>query len=163
MTKFETLQAKQRLFSLATFGDTTLDRLTRNLNHIKSELHEINEQPSDIEEWADLLLIAIDSFWRTGGIPFRIYNRELKEIARYYQNIRTIAEHIERIEQAIELPDVYDMLIRMTVAAAYANGHEPHQLHDAALAKVEKNRRRVWTPIEQLAPGEPQQHKKKDS
>lgn len=159
MTKFETLQAKQRLFSLATFGNTTLDRLTRNLNHIKSELLEINEQPSNIEEWADLLLIAIDSFWRTGGIALRIYNRELKEIASYYRDTLAIAEHIDHISQAIEMPEVYDMLIRMTVAAAYANGHEPHQLHDAALAKIEKNRRRAWTPIEQLAPGEPQQHK----
>lgn len=58
---------RQREFSLRTFGPGP--RTKGVLDHIRKELAEIEADPTDAEEWADLLLLALDGAWRAGHEP----------------------------------------------------------------------------------------------
>lgn len=58
---------RQRAFSLETFGPG--ERLAGVLAHIRKELGEIEAKPTDIMEWADLLLLSFDGAWRQGFEP----------------------------------------------------------------------------------------------
>lgn len=51
-------------WSQATFGS---GRHTEGLcKHIEKELQEIREAPLDLEEWVDVMILAIDGAWRAG-------------------------------------------------------------------------------------------------
>ena len=53
-----------RAFGTRTFGP---DRLTRTVTeHIRSELAEITAAPTDVTEWADVVLLALAGAWRAG-------------------------------------------------------------------------------------------------
>lgn len=66
----------QREFSARTFGPG--ERTKGVINHIKKELKEIKADPTDLEEWVDVLILAIDGAWRTGYSP--------KDIIQAYKN-----------------------------------------------------------------------------
>lgn len=53
---------RQRAFSRATFGPG--DRTKGVVDHIRKELIEIEAAPADLEEWADVVLLALDGAWR---------------------------------------------------------------------------------------------------
>jgi hypothetical protein len=57
----------QREWSRATFGPDA--RTLGVLDHIREELDEIEAAPHDVEEWADLLILAFDGAWRAGHEP----------------------------------------------------------------------------------------------
>jgi hypothetical protein len=54
----------QREWSEATFGPGP--RLLGVLNHIRLELAEVENDPADASEWADLLILVIDGATRQG-------------------------------------------------------------------------------------------------
>lgn len=57
----------QKSWSLQTFGP---GRRTVGLcNHIKSELTEILAEPDSLEEWIDVIVLALDATWRLGATP----------------------------------------------------------------------------------------------
>ena len=58
---------RQRDFSLRTFGPG--DCAARLLDHIRKELVEIEASPTDITEWVDVVMMAIDGAWRAGYAP----------------------------------------------------------------------------------------------
>ena len=58
---------RQMTFSLNTFGPGT--RTKGILDHIRKELEEIEAAPFDLEEWVDLILLALDGAWRSGHSP----------------------------------------------------------------------------------------------
>lgn len=58
---------RQYVFSMCTFGPG--DRLAGNIAHIRKELVEIEANPTDVMEWADLILLAFDSALRQGFEP----------------------------------------------------------------------------------------------
>ena len=39
------------------------------LDHIKKEIKEIEQAPFNLEEWADVLILAFDACWRAGHSP----------------------------------------------------------------------------------------------
>ena len=39
------------------------------IQHIKKELVEIEAKPEDLSEWIDVVILAMDGFWRHGGKP----------------------------------------------------------------------------------------------
>jgi hypothetical protein len=41
-------------------------RTTAILNHIEKEIKEIVENPHDLEEWIDIIILALDGAWRCG-------------------------------------------------------------------------------------------------
>lgn len=59
--------ARQSEFSARTFGPGT--RTAGVLDHIAKELDEIRNAPTDLSEWADVIILAFDGAWRTGAAP----------------------------------------------------------------------------------------------
>ncbi len=61
---------RQREFSLKTFGPGK--RTFGVLNHIRKELQEIEDDPTDVYEWVDVIILAFDGAWRAGWEPQEI-------------------------------------------------------------------------------------------
>lgn len=57
---------RQRRWSESTFGPGV--RLGV-LDHIRKELDEVAEDPTDLEEWADVVILGLDGAWRAGHEP----------------------------------------------------------------------------------------------
>lgn len=57
------LEDKYR-WSVATFGAGT--RTVGILKHLREELDEIQEEPTDLREWIDVILLAFDGAMRQG-------------------------------------------------------------------------------------------------
>lgn len=94
---------RQMAFSLRTFGPGT--RTVGVVDHIRSELKEILAAPKDIEEWADVILLALDGAWRTGATPEQIAaaieGKQAKNESRQWPDWREQPEGkpIEHIKQ----------------------------------------------------------------
>ena len=58
---------RQAEWSSRTFGHGM--RTIGITRHIEKELDEIRANPIDLEEWIDVIILAIDGFWRAGGKP----------------------------------------------------------------------------------------------
>jgi hypothetical protein len=82
---------RQRNFSKKTFGPGA--RTDGVLDHIRKELCEIEADPSDIEEWVDVIILAFDGAWRAGWEPEDIVNaivaKQTKNEARKWPDWRT--------------------------------------------------------------------------
>lgn len=55
---------RHRAWSALTFGPRDHRPVDGILDHLKKELKEIAENPADLEEWIDLITLAIDGAWR---------------------------------------------------------------------------------------------------
>lgn len=90
---------RQREFSLRTFGPGP--RTKGIVDHIRKELAEIEAEPSDVEEWIDVILLALDGPRRAGWEPEQIADaiiaKQAKNEARHWPDWRTAD-----IDQAIE-------------------------------------------------------------
>jgi hypothetical protein len=62
--------ARQREWSGNTFGPGP--RTEGVIDHIRKELREIEADPSDITEWIDVVILALDGAWRAGFQPQEI-------------------------------------------------------------------------------------------
>jgi hypothetical protein len=58
---------RQREFSVRTFGPGM--RTAGVLDHIAKEMLEIQDEPADLSEWIDIVLLALDGAWRAGHSP----------------------------------------------------------------------------------------------
>lgn len=58
---------RQREFSYRTFGPGP--RVKGVIEHIRKELIEIEAAPLELEEWIDVILLALDGAWRAGYTP----------------------------------------------------------------------------------------------
>lgn len=70
-SSFIQMVAKAINWSLKTFGSG--HRTKGIIKHIKSELDEIQNNPTDLEEWIDVIILAIDGAWRAGYTPQEIW------------------------------------------------------------------------------------------
>lgn len=86
-------------WSQATFGPGK--RTKGVLEHIRKELVEIEEDPSDLEEWIDLINLALDGAGRAGHIPQAIIDmliaKQIKNEGRTWPDWTTASE-----DEAIE-------------------------------------------------------------
>lgn len=57
---------RHRKWSHTTFGDVASPESVTK--HIRKELDEIMEHPSNPEEWIDVMILAIDGAWRFTGL-----------------------------------------------------------------------------------------------
>lgn len=55
---------RQKEFSFRTFGPGA--RSAGVVAHIRKECDEVEADPSDVFEWADIIILAIDGAWRAG-------------------------------------------------------------------------------------------------
>lgn len=56
--------AAQRTWSRITFGNGP--RTGGICQHIRKELREIKAEPTSLEEWCDVVILALDGAWRAG-------------------------------------------------------------------------------------------------
>jgi hypothetical protein len=61
---------RQREFSERTFGPGL--RTHGVLDHIRKELNEIERNPTDLDEWVDVIILSCDGAWRAGYSPEQI-------------------------------------------------------------------------------------------
>jgi hypothetical protein len=84
----------QRKWSEKTFGPSK--RTNGIIEHIRKELLEIERTPSDLEEWIDVVILALDGAWRTGASPAEIIGclkaKTSKNHAREWPDWRTLTE-----------------------------------------------------------------------
>lgn len=59
----------QRKWSIETFGPASHRGPLGPLAHIRKELDEIEENPTDLMEWVDVIILAFDGAWRAGHEP----------------------------------------------------------------------------------------------
>lgn len=82
---------RQRRFSEKTFGPGA--RTKGVIQHIRKELLEIENDPTDVEEWVDVVLLALDGAWRAGwtsdGIAKAIEAKQTKNEGRTWPDWRT--------------------------------------------------------------------------
>ena len=60
---------RQQAWSAETFGPAEVRGHRGVLDHIRKELVEIEADPGDVTEWADLIILAFDGAWRSGHSP----------------------------------------------------------------------------------------------
>lgn len=70
----------QRAWSAKTFGPGR--RTLGIIDHIEAEIVEIKKDPTDVEEWIDIVILALDGAWRTGASPARIVEVLVDKMAR---------------------------------------------------------------------------------
>jgi hypothetical protein len=75
---------RQAEWSAKTFGPGL--RTKGLIDHISKELKEIEADPGDLEEWIDVMILALDGYWRHGGhkldLMRRLQDKQNKNIAR---------------------------------------------------------------------------------
>jgi hypothetical protein len=83
--------ARQAAFSLKTFGPGA--RTIGVCDHIRKELIEVESDPLDLNEWVDVVILALDGAWRCGGTPDGIINaivaKQTKNEGRNWPDWRT--------------------------------------------------------------------------
>lgn len=91
---------RQIAFSTRTFGPG--ERQQGVIDHIRKELREIEDAPKDLEEWIDVVLLALDGAWRSGhtaeevvaGLDAKLSKNEQREWPDWRTSDRTKAiEH----------------------------------------------------------------------
>ena len=82
---------RQRAFSERTFGPG--HRTKGVLDHIRKELREIENAPTDLCEWIDVALLAFDGAWRAGysadEIAAAFAAKQIRNEARQWPDWRT--------------------------------------------------------------------------
>ncbi len=83
--------ADKNAWSLATFGPGT--RAQGVVAHIRKELVEIEADPTDLSEWVDVVLLALDGAARAGHSPSAIVDgllgKQQRNVARSWPDWRT--------------------------------------------------------------------------
>lgn len=83
---------RQIEFSKKTFGPD--GRVGGVIDHIKKEIKEVETDPTDLEEWIDLIQLSIDGAWRSGysaeEISSRLEYKLIKNGKRKWPDWRTI-------------------------------------------------------------------------
>lgn len=87
---------RQRGWSEKTFGPGARDNGI--IDHIKKELREIENSPTDLMEWVDVVILALDGAWRSGHTPEQIaeaiVRKQTKNEGRQWPDWRTIPEGV---------------------------------------------------------------------
>lgn len=74
--RLENYIQRQKDWSVETFGPG--DRAEGIVDHIQKELLEVEENPKALEEWCDIVILALDGAWRAGYMPHQV-TKALKE------------------------------------------------------------------------------------
>ena len=81
-------------WSIKTFGPGK--RTNGVVAHIRKELMEVEADPEDIFEWADIIVLALDGAWRSGFTAEEIIDalqkKQDKNIARKWPDWRKFTE-----------------------------------------------------------------------
>jgi hypothetical protein len=93
----------QREWSLETFGEG--QRTEGICKHIEKELQEIRENPTDVTEWVDVVILALDGAWRAGFDPLEIeealQKKQEKNFARQWPALPSEDQPSEHIRGGV--------------------------------------------------------------
>ena len=84
----------QHLWSQNVFGPGARD--SGLINHIKKELDEINKAPGDIEEWVDVVILALEGALRHANpdaVIDALLTKQKKNFARKWPDWRTCKDN----------------------------------------------------------------------
>ena len=73
---------RQKKWSERTFG---IGKRTIGVTkHIEAEIEEIRQEPSNSKEWIDIIILAVDGYWRSGGdnLELDLLNKQQKNFMR---------------------------------------------------------------------------------
>lgn len=98
---------RQEDWSSQTFGQGL--RTRGIIEHIKKELAEVLANPHDLSEWVDVVILALDGYWRHGGVPETIMDalnaKQEKNFSRFYpkpESEDVPSEHIRTEKSELE-------------------------------------------------------------
>lgn len=90
---------RQEEWSSRTFGHGT--RTLGLTKHIEKEIAEIRAKPHDLSEWVDVVILALDGYWRHGGDPLEIMKhlvaKQEKNFVRQWPTSTSEEEAIEHV------------------------------------------------------------------
>lgn len=102
MASFARFFDAKAVWSKETFGPG--DRYAGVIEHIRKELLEVAEKPSDLTEWVDVVLLAMDGAWRSAGADGQAFvealvAKDTKNRGRTWPDWRTlkpgdVSEHV---------------------------------------------------------------------
>lgn len=99
MNRFVDYFKRQIEWSQKTFGPGW--RSKGICAHIRKEVDEVEANPTDLFEWVDIMILAMDGYWRHGGDPAELLDflqiKQDRNMAREWPDWRTVPE-----DQAIE-------------------------------------------------------------
>jgi hypothetical protein len=105
--------AAQKEWSEKTFGPGP--RTLGLIEHIKSELVEIEKAPVDLIEWVDVMILAFDGAWRAGHAPEQIIEalqkKQAKNFARQWPAPGPQDKANFHIKESTEAKPVYDQIL----------------------------------------------------
>lgn len=105
---FEAYLHRRQEWSAQTFGPGP--RSKSMVAHIRKELIEVEADPSDVVEWIDVVLLALDGAWRSGHSPAEIIAalvaKQDRNERREWPDWRSVSEDqlIEHSAEATEVP-----------------------------------------------------------
>lgn len=116
---------RQREWSERTFGPGP--RVFGIIDHIRKELREIRSNPTDLSEWIDVTILALDGAWRAGYSPEQIWEalkaKQANNEARAWPDWRTMPT-----DKAIEHDRTAVALSRPSEAPAPQPDHQREEL-----------------------------------
>ncbi len=127
----------------ATFGTPADGRGPKGpLDHLKKEVKEITDDPYDLEEWIDAIILSIDGFLRAGGkltmvLPM-LLKKQAKNAGRDWPDWKTADPNkaIEHVRTADEIAAKGDM----PEYAAPVQKTDAEALADIKKTKIDKRR-----------------------
>ena len=91
---------KQIIWSRGIFGNGR--RTEGILKHIEKEIVEVRQAPVDVEEWVDIVILALDGAWRAGYTPEQVAEtlclKQLKNFNREWNVPNSENEPVEHIK-----------------------------------------------------------------
>jgi hypothetical protein len=103
----------QREHSLKTFGPLDGGQKVQGiLKHIEKEVNEIRKDPTDLEEYIDVMILAMDAAYRSGFTPEQIaemlMKKQLKNECREWPDYREVdlSQPLEHIRTESELKEL---------------------------------------------------------
>jgi hypothetical protein len=95
---------RQRAWSNRTFGVGL--RTLGVTKHIEKELQEVRLAPQDLDEWCDIIILALDGAWRAGHSPDEIWTAlqriQMRNFARQWPASVSPDEPVEHVRSAME-------------------------------------------------------------
>ncbi len=90
---------RQREWSRKTFGEGP--RVGGITQHIEKELGEIRACPTDVMEWVDVIILAMDGYWRNGGNPETLFadlqRKQAKNLQRRWPKPKSQDDAVEHL------------------------------------------------------------------
>lgn len=91
---------RQIKWSKEAFGETK--RTEGILKHINKEVDEVRENPEDLIEWIDIVILALDGYWRHGGTP-EMLMKDLEN--KFSVNVKRIYPKVSDDEPSLHLKE----------------------------------------------------------